>query len=97
MTTDARAGEGAVANRANIIDAEGEVGKGTQEVVQPLPHPRPAVIVARDGSEQGLDLATWVVERHKRVEVSTNDGIEGPASQFDVLLRHRRPVSAAQA
>ena len=86
MRADARAGEGPVANLANVIEADAEVGKGTKEVVQPLTNPGAPVIVASNGSEQGLDLATRVVERDKFVEVSTTQGIKDPARELNVLL-----------
>jgi hypothetical protein len=89
MSADVRARQGPVANLANVFEADAEVGKGTKEVVQPLPNPGAPVIVASNGSEQRLDLATRVVERDKFVEISTKQGIKDPASQLNVLLRHR--------
>jgi hypothetical protein len=91
MRADARMGQRPVANLANVIETDAEVGKGTKEVVQPLPNPGAPVIVAGNGSEQRLDLATRVVERDEFVEVSTKQGIEDPASQLHALLRHRPP------
>ena len=92
MSPDARAGQRAVANLANVIDSDTEVRKGTKEVVQPLPNPGLPVIVAGDGSEQRLDLATRVVKRDKFVEVTTIQGIKSPASQLHVPQRHASDV-----
>jgi hypothetical protein len=50
------------------------------------------VIVAGDGSEQRLDLATRVVKRDKFVEVTTIQGIKSPASQLHVPRRHASDV-----
>src|SRR5215207_9946946 len=82
MRADARGAERPVAKLANLIEAEAEVRKGTKEVLPPLPHAVVSVIVATDSGEQWLDLASRVVERDKRVAVSTNEGIKDPAGQF---------------
>src|SRR5215207_2211100 len=99
MRADARGAERPVAKLANLIEAEAEVRKGTEEVLPPLPHAVVSVIVATDSGEQWLDLAIRVVNatnasRSRRTKASKTRRVN---STFSCDIAYSRSPTASRA